>query len=63
LGHREVVELLVSRGADCDLRDSDDKSPFHYAVINGRQDLVDLMIDAGAEAAPGPRCRRGGAQR
>ncbi|XP_046558662.1 protein VAPYRIN-like [Haliotis rubra] len=52
-GHRDVVELLVSRGADVSLVDDDGNNTLHYACMRRRQE------DSGVCAVSG----RGGRQR
>ncbi|XP_046569715.1 poly [ADP-ribose] polymerase tankyrase-2-like [Haliotis rubra] len=43
-GHREVVELLLSRGADLSLVDTDGNSILHYACGGGDVGTVELIL-------------------
>ncbi|OHB74730.1 MAG: hypothetical protein A2Z25_23445, partial [Planctomycetes bacterium RBG_16_55_9] len=49
-GHRDVVEFLLSRGADIDARDSFLVSALHYAVQNNHKDIAELLLANGASA-------------
>lgn len=51
-GHRDVVGVLLSRGADPNLKSSDGTSPLAQAVERGDQALVTLLIDSGARVNP-----------
>ena len=48
-GLRDVVELLIDRGASLASVDSDGVSPVLYAAIEGHRDVVELLIEKGAE--------------
>lgn len=41
--YREVVQLLLNRGADYQIRDNQGNSPYLYANDNGRGDIADLF--------------------
>ncbi|XP_046568045.1 ankyrin repeat domain-containing protein 2-like [Haliotis rubra] len=43
-GHREVVELLLSRGADVSLVDEDGNNILHYACMGGDVGTVELIL-------------------
>ncbi|XP_046543577.1 uncharacterized protein LOC124253782 isoform X8 [Haliotis rubra] len=43
-GHRDVVELLVSRGADVSLVDDDGDNILHYACGGGDRKTVELVL-------------------
>jgi ankyrin repeat protein len=46
---RELAEKLVSRGADVNLRDTEGRTPLHYAAQAGDENVGELLIDHGAE--------------
>ena len=54
-GHRhgldnfENIKLLVAAGADLRLFDETGNSPLHAAVSEGRRDVVELLLHAGAD--------------
>jgi ankyrin repeat protein len=48
-GHFEIVKLLVSLGADVNVRDEDDFTPLQQAVGENHPDLVSFLIESGAE--------------
>ncbi|MFC1603384.1 ankyrin repeat domain-containing protein, partial [Planctomycetota bacterium] len=45
-GHKDVVELLISKGADID---AGEVSPIQLAVENGHKDIAELLIAKGAD--------------
>jgi ankyrin repeat protein len=45
-----VVQLLLERGADPNHQISDGRTPLALAVIGGNALLVQMLLDAGAEA-------------
>lgn len=49
-GHREVVELLLQRGAEVNVRAEgiDDVTPLHSAAAGGHPEIVRLLLAAGA---------------
>jgi len=47
----EIVRLLVEAGADVEARDDIDMTPIRYAVRHGRDDIVEMLRAAGADAA------------
>lgn len=48
-GHREVVALLVSAGANLNATDNNGNRAVMWAVAQGHEDTVALLIHAGAE--------------
>eukprot|EP00026_Physarum_polycephalum_P008552 Phypoly_transcript_08640.p1 GENE.Phypoly_transcript_08640~~Phypoly_transcript_08640.p1 ORF type:complete len:470 (+),score=70.41 Phypoly_transcript_08640:86-1411(+) len=44
----EIVELLLSKGATIDVRDSGDHTPLHFAANEGSIDIVKLLVEKGA---------------
>jgi ankyrin repeat protein len=47
-GHTEVVEYLLSRGANIDAKGVFGGTGLHWAAINGHRDTVDFLIRHGA---------------
>ena len=39
-GHKEIVELLISKGADVNAKDLRDATPLDYAVLSETADLL-----------------------
>jgi ankyrin repeat protein/L-ascorbate metabolism protein UlaG (beta-lactamase superfamily) len=48
-GHIEIVEYLLSKGADIDARNNADQNPLLYAAYNGKVPIVSLLLDKGAD--------------
>jgi ankyrin repeat protein len=46
-----MVDLLLKNGADVNLLNSMGESPLHYAVRLGRDDLVSVLLKAGADVS------------
>jgi ankyrin repeat protein len=47
-GRTDVVELLLSKGANVNDRNSDGRTPIMFASIEGRTDVVKLLLDRSA---------------
>ena len=48
-GHERAVELLLQRGAEVDLQDSDSWSALMCAADNGHERMVELLLRRGAK--------------
>ncbi len=42
-GHRDVVELLLAKGAEVNAKDNYDWTPLHIAAQYGHKDVVELL--------------------
>ena len=49
--HKEVVDLLIQRGADVAARADDNRTLLHVAAMIGYKEVVDLLIQRGADVA------------
>lgn len=49
MGHTEAAELLITLGADVNVRQEDGGTPLHIAVTLGRVELTKLLIENGAD--------------
>ena len=49
LGHENVVEMLIRRGADVNRRNVDRGTPLHAAAFLGQWESVRLLIENGAD--------------
>jgi len=45
----DVVKLLVENGAELNSEDADGKTPLSYAVSHGREAVVNLLVEKGAQ--------------
>ena len=45
---KEVVELLIAKGADVNAKSNRGETPLHLAAYNGHKEIVVLLIDASA---------------
>jgi len=48
-GDSEVVEILVSGGADVNVKDEFGRTPLHRAVVAGNVEIVKLLVSKGAD--------------
>ena len=48
-GHKDIVELLISKGIDFNEEDSRDLTPLELAEQNGHTEIVELLRKHGAE--------------
>jgi ankyrin repeat protein len=47
-GHKNIVELLVSKGADVNSKDKMGHGPLHLSCSQGHRDISELLISKGA---------------
>ena len=50
VGHRKMVELLVSKGADVNARPSSGATPLFFAVLRDQKDDARYLLEKGANA-------------
>jgi Ankyrin repeats (3 copies)/Ankyrin repeat len=48
-GHASIVELLLKRWADKNLKDSSGATAAHHAAKDMQQDCLDILLDAGSD--------------
>ncbi|XP_064652965.1 ankyrin-1-like [Lineus longissimus] len=48
-GHAEIIDCLLSHGADIHNNDSERRTPLHYACARGHDDVVDIFLKHGAK--------------
>ncbi|RYP70200.1 hypothetical protein DL771_005587 [Monosporascus sp. 5C6A] len=48
-GHKEIVQLLLDKGAEIDAKDSNSRTPLSWAAEKGHKEIVQLLLDKGAE--------------
>ncbi len=48
-GHKEVVELLIDKGADVNAKGKYGGTPLHSAAFFGQTEIVELLIAKGAD--------------
>ena len=48
-GHKEIVELLLKKGAEPNIRDKYGTTPLHYAALYGRMAIVETLLHSGAD--------------
>jgi len=48
-GHKELVELLIVKGADVSAKNKFGETPLHWAAGEGHKELVELLIANGAD--------------
>ena len=49
-GHKEIVALLIAKGADVNAKKGDDgETPLHHAAFGGYKEIAELLIAKGAD--------------
>lgn len=48
-GYQNVVNALIKKGANFDVKDESGHTPLHFAAYNGYIDIVNALLEAGAE--------------
>lgn len=48
-GHERVALFLIDKGADVNVRDSNEFTPLHNAAWNGNLEMIEMLLDAGAD--------------
>ena len=43
-GHKDVVDLLLARGASVETRNFYSRTPLHYAAAGGQREVVELLL-------------------
>jgi hypothetical protein len=61
-GHASTVAALIGRGADADLRNGHDQSPVAGALFKGHDDVVRVLVEAGADLDAGTPTGRAAAE-
>jgi ankyrin repeat protein len=49
VSHKDVVELLLAKGADVNSKDNNGNRPLHWAAEMGCEDVVKLLLANGAD--------------
>lgn len=47
--HQEIVQLLIDHGADVNIPDHDGVTPLQHAQERGYQEMVEMLVKAGAQ--------------
>jgi pectate lyase len=50
-GYKEIVELLLTKGADVNTKNNEDQTPVDIALSRNRKEIVDLLIAKGADVS------------
>jgi ankyrin repeat protein/beta-lactamase regulating signal transducer with metallopeptidase domain len=55
---RNCAETLIAQNADVNIEDNDGWAPLHCAARDGRQEMAEILISAGANVNPTNICRK-----
>lgn len=50
-GHLKIVELLLEKGADVNIRNEGGETPLHYAAHNGHTQMMKILLKNGADVS------------
>ena len=53
-GHKEIVVLLIAKGAEADAKDEYDLTPLYFAARGGYKEVAEILIAKGANVNGGP---------
>jgi ankyrin repeat protein len=48
-GHRDLVELLIAKGAKINMKDHEGQTPLHLAVISRHREVAELLLSEHAK--------------
>lgn len=57
-GYVEIMEILLSKGADIESNDKEKRTPLHYAAEAGSRQMVEFLLAKGALTMPEDRKRK-----
>ncbi len=53
-GHRDIVKLLIARGADVAIKNYRGETVLWYALKNKQLDILKILLESGIEVNNGP---------
>ena len=57
-GHLEVVQYLIEKGANIEVKTHNQKTPLHFACENGHLSVVQYRIEKGPHVEAIDKCER-----